>query len=188
MNEKKLPPLIVSLCLSVSLTHTNTQERSMSESNGHTALQGLHGCLPSPLCRGSQPVQSVGGFILTPLLLFHMNEKGCCGKTARLFFYWRRQLQRQKSNSWRLLGIYSRLDSERARKWKGLFTRIHWKGNANRLKWVSWNVSLGKQYAYSLLWERETERKRIIDEAKSCYRGWGWGGGESAAMWATAQK
>lgn len=47
----------------------------MSESNGHTAPRGLHGCLPSPPCRNAQPVQSVGGFILALLLVFHMNEK-----------------------------------------------------------------------------------------------------------------
>lgn len=54
---------------------SHTQEGSMSESNGHTAPRGLHGCLPSPPCRNAQPVQSVGGFILALLLVFHMNEK-----------------------------------------------------------------------------------------------------------------
>lgn len=65
MNERK----------KLSHTHANTQEGSMSESNGHTAPRGLHGCLPSPPCRNAQPVQSVGGFILALLLVFHMNEK-----------------------------------------------------------------------------------------------------------------
>lgn len=57
----------------------------MTESNGHTALQGLHGRLPSPLCGGSQAVQSVGGFILTPLLLVHMNEKSVLQRNSLLF-------------------------------------------------------------------------------------------------------
>lgn len=48
----------------------------MSESNGYGVLQGFHGGLPSPLGRGSQPAGSVGGFILTLRLLFHINEKG----------------------------------------------------------------------------------------------------------------
>lgn len=124
----------------------------------HTALQGLRGCLPSPLCWSSRAVQSVGGFILKLLLLFHINEtcavtKQLSSLTCRAAAFTGKSLSFINDSC-----LNSSWDRFGANEEREAFTWIHWKGNAKRLKWVSWNAGLllvptweSKQHANSLL-------------------------------------
>lgn len=155
MNERKaLPPFTVTHIH--TQTHTNTEEGSTSESNGHTALRGLRGCLPSPLCWGSQPVRCVCGWVYTYTATpISYQWKVCCSERARLFgvFYaFPTATSTGVSPTYRRFKFHSRQIWTRLGKnndFTGRVMRRDWNGPAEMLLLVTEGKT--KQYACSLL-------------------------------------